>query len=337
MRKIIGLLIAGVIGSGVFAGPGNAQSPGWIKSAEFEKQIQDTLKGKKVAWLPESLSFSLVSEWTRVMKEQFEKDGIEFIVRDPNADPQRGSEILSAYINEKPDLLLIHNPNVQLYARQLEQATQAGIPVVQVNMVSNFKTDAFIGVNSVELGRLEARRAVELCKGKKVALMKGSVTSSYSLDITAGVKEVLAEHPDIELVSEQTAGLWDPKGAYDVATTVIQQHPDLCAYMGQWEPMDAAIAKAAEAAGKKPGDIKIMTVGGGDPIACEYIKNEMFDTFFDYQSTLQGQEYVDLVRTVLQQRAAGIDTAAARIGIFTPIKRVTKETIAEGDCYKTNQ
>jgi len=69
MRKIIGLLIAGVIGSGVLAGPGNAQSPGWIKSAEFENQIQDTLKGKKVAWLPESLSFSLVSEWTRVMKE----------------------------------------------------------------------------------------------------------------------------------------------------------------------------------------------------------------------------------------------------------------------------
>ena len=48
-------------------------------------------------------------------------------------------------------------------------------------------------------------------------------------------------------------------------------------------------------------------------------------------------EYVDLVRVVLQQRAAGIDTSKARIGVFTPIKRVTKETLAAGDCYQTNQ
>jgi len=308
----------------------------WMNEDQFATQIADTLSGKRVAWVPVSMSHSLPAEWTRVMKEEFEKRGVEFVVRDPDYNADRQSQIVAALINEKPDLLIVHNPNIQLLAKQIEQAQAAGIPVLQVNMGSNYKSDAYVGANSVEMGVEMGKDIVATCAdapSKKIAVMKGELTSAISLDITKGIESVLAEDTGIEIVAEQSQGGWDPKAASDAAATAILQNPDLCAFVGYWEVSSIGIVQALKDAGKKPGDIKIITSGGGDPIGCQYIREGWYTSDWSYQGTKQGYQLVDMSYTLLQQRAAGVDTSKAMVGIYSPVIRMSAENLTDDMCY----
>ena len=47
---------------------------------------------------------------------------------------------------------MVHNPDVQSYARLLKKAEEAGIYVVQVNMRSSYSTDVFVGADYVGMG-----------------------------------------------------------------------------------------------------------------------------------------------------------------------------------------
>ncbi len=61
-----------------------------------------------------------------------------FDVRDPNWSTDAGAQAITSLISEKPDVIVVHNPDVQSYARLLKQAEEAGIYVVQVNMRSSY-------------------------------------------------------------------------------------------------------------------------------------------------------------------------------------------------------
>ncbi|TIX88298.1 MAG: hypothetical protein E5V17_06625, partial [Mesorhizobium sp.] len=50
------------------------------------------------------------------------------------SDTNAGIRAMQGAIAEKPDLIIVQNPDVQTYARLLKQAQAAGIKVLQVNM-----------------------------------------------------------------------------------------------------------------------------------------------------------------------------------------------------------
>src|SRR4029077_18572921 len=52
--------------------------------------------------------------------------GYTFEIRDPNWSTDAGTKALTAAIAEKPDLLIIHNPDIQSYARLLKRAQDDG-------------------------------------------------------------------------------------------------------------------------------------------------------------------------------------------------------------------
>src|SRR4051812_11550977 len=85
------------------------------KAAEAREQLREqfdkSLKGKKVAWAPVWLGV-LESEWTRVMKDRFDDYGISLETRDANFKSDVQLQEVSDYINEKPDVIIVQNPNV---------------------------------------------------------------------------------------------------------------------------------------------------------------------------------------------------------------------------------
>lgn len=312
----------------------------WMNEEQFTQKVNGTLAGKRIAWVPVSMAHSLPAEWTRVMKSEFEPLGIEFIVRDPDYNADRQSQIVATLINEKPDLLILHNPNVQLLAKQIQQAQEAGIPVMQVNMASNFKSDAYVGADSVMMGARMAEDVVATCAdapAKKIAIMKGELTSAISIDITKGINSVLKDHPDIQVVAEQSQGGWDTKAFYDASASAVLQHPDLCAVVSYWEVPGVGVIQALKEAGKKPGEVKIITSGGGDPVGCQYIHEGWYTSDWSYQATQQGYQVVNMALTLLQQRASGIDTSKATVSVRSPLLRMSADNINDDMCYKIGQ
>src|SRR5690606_30108316 len=184
-----------------------------VSAEKLREHAVGSLKGKTAAFVPVGLGTPLTEEWARQMKRGFEAAGMKFVLRDPNWDTARQAEAVQSLINDKPAVLVVHNFDVQVLAKLIQQAEKAGIYVIQINMVSNYKSDAFVGADTIDLGRRIATDIVKECgagtnTSHKVQIVQGDATSGFTLDVMAGAKSVFDKHKEIKIVSTQAAN-WD--------------------------------------------------------------------------------------------------------------------------------
>jgi ribose transport system substrate-binding protein len=321
-------------GSTTAATPTGLWKPGDgnIPSLDLRTHALDAVKGKTLAWVPVGLGVPLTDEWTYVMKTRAEALGMKFVVRDPNWDSQNEARVVSSLIAEHPDVLVIHNPDVQLLASQIEQAQKAGIFVVQVNMVSNYKSDAYVGADWETLGSQIGNDIVKTCgqgTSGKVEIIEGPKTSGASLDQLRGAKSVLDQHPEIKIVSDQSGGNWDPTAAHDLASTVLRANPDLCAIYGFWGVMTNGAAQAVKEAGLV-GKVKVFSSGGGSPVNCQDLKQGLFHEFAYYDAPLQAQQVVDIGNNLLQ---SGLKPGDVHWASYTPLQIWTEGQANQATCY----
>lgn len=293
----------------------------------------EAFKGKKVVFLPLAMSFDLPQVWAKGMETQAERLGYDFSIRDPNWSGDAGAQALTTLISEKPDLLVVQNPDMQVYARLLMRAQKAGIPVIQINLKSITTTDAYVGVNWYEIGQHQAEMAVDMCSPKnggsgKIAIMQGTPTNPNNAITMTAIEDVLAENPDITVVSSQSAD-WDATKAHAVASTVIKQNPDLCGYVGLWEVMDAGVAAAIREAGKT-GDIALITNGGGQKPACDNIENGTFSGYVSYDALGQARDLTDAIAQVFQ---VGAEAGSQPYALYTPVKDISRDTLGPTSCW----
>lgn len=303
-----------------------------MTTEDLRNQFDKDVVGKSIVFVPVSYSIPLTRIWGETMRKEAEALGIKFEVRDPDFNTQREEQIISAMVAQRPDVLIVHNPNVQVLAHALSRAEQAGIYVIQVNMVSRYKTDAYVGVEPIGLGRRMAEGMVKACSAadapsKKIAIMNGELTSAYSIDLARGAKQVLDKHPELKLVSTQAAN-WNSKLAHDKAATVLQAHPDLCAYMGFWSGQDVGIAQAVRQAGLK-GKVKIFTAGGGEPPACDYVKQGLFYRDYSYDAVGQAKQMMAVAKMLLQ---TGVKPGSFHTAIYSPVTELSKDTLTPDSC-----
>lgn len=325
MRKIISTALFFLC----FAHSAFAQN---MSTEDLRQQFEKDVVGKSIVFVPVSYSIPLTRIWGETMRKEAEALGMKFEVRDPDFNTQREEQIVSAMVAQRPDVLIVHNPNVQVLAHALSQAQQAGIYVIQVNMVSRFKTDAYVGVEPIGLGRRMAQGMVKACNAagapsKKIAIMNGELTSAYSIDLATGARQVLSKHPELKLVSTQAAN-WNSKLAHDKAATVLQAHPDLCAYMGFWSGQDVGIAQAVRQAGLK-GKVKIFTAGGGEPPACDYVKEGLFYRDYSYDAVGQAKQIMAVAKMLLQ---TGKKPGAFHVAIYSPVTELSPDTLTPDSC-----
>ena len=78
-------------------------------------------KGKKVAFVPIAMGFDLTEGWAAGIKQALEPLGVTVEIRDPNWSTDAGAQAITSLIQEKPDAIVVHNPDVQSYARTPEK------------------------------------------------------------------------------------------------------------------------------------------------------------------------------------------------------------------------
>ncbi|MFT3805070.1 MAG: sugar ABC transporter substrate-binding protein [Burkholderiaceae bacterium] len=282
---------------------------------ELRSAFDKTLKGKKVAWVPVWMGV-LESEWTRVMKAHFDDYGMQMVTRDPNMKSDMQLQAVSQLINEKPDVLVVQNPNVTLLARELKRAMDAGIYVVQVNMASNQLTDAYVGVDPKDMGRRLARNMIGECAGGKgsgkISILEGEATAAYSLDMKKGAMEIFSADSSVKVVSSQPTS-WDANKAGEITATVLQQNPDLCGILSVWGPQAAGAAQAVKAAGKQ-GKTRIWVASDGQPADCDLLEQGAFHRNLSYRADTQGEAIVNAVLALLQ---GGDKPGSKRIAYYT--------------------
>src|SRR5579863_6400649 len=167
-------IAASLIAAAGYAGAVHADEPddGLVKQAATE------MKGKSVAFVPIAMGFDLTEAWAAGLKLDSAAYGYKLTIRDPNWNVDSGAQAISQLISEKPDVLVVHPPEIQAYTRLLQQAADAGIPVVTMNLKSDTNGDVFIGADWYDIAVKQTDAIAKLCgkgsgKSGKIAVMQG--------------------------------------------------------------------------------------------------------------------------------------------------------------------
>lgn len=211
------------------------------------------LEGKRVVLVPMAMGFDLAQGWAHYIGSEVKGFGGIFETRDPNWDIGAGAQAITDLISsaEKPDVLIVHAPDLASYTKLFKRAQEAGIFVLQIDNRTNYPTDAFLGSDWERLGELEAEAVVKGCgegSSKKIGLIQGDQVNSSSLDQYAGIMKVLAKYPDFKVVGAPDSN-WDATTARNVATTLLQQNPDVCGVIDFWDNTAMGTAAAIRDAG----------------------------------------------------------------------------------------
>src|SRR5450631_4424660 len=299
----------------------------------FQGAFKESLAGKTVAYVPVAMNFDLTEGWFAGLKKELEPYGVKVIVRDPNWSTKAGAQAVTTLISEKPVEMIIHNPDVQTYAKLLQRAENEGIYVIQINMGSAYRSTGFVGANWIEIGEKDAEAVVKACEGKsnKIAIVQGALSAAASAYTLKGVENVLAKHPEIKVVSSQAAD-WDAAKAKAITQTVLKQNPDLCGIVGFWDGMDIGTAAAIKEAGLT-GKVFLATSGGGEQKgACDQVKSGAFDLDLSYDVPTQASNMAAEIKWLLQNKGK---TGAAKGSIYTTIIPINKSNAGtEGTCWK---
>ena len=293
----------------------------------FQAGFRESLAGKVVAYVPVAMNFDLTEGWWAGLKKELEPYGVKFEIRDPNWNTNAGAQAVTSLISEKPAVMVIHNPDVQTYAKLLQRAEKEGIFVIQINMGSAYRGSAFVGANWVEIGEKQTEAVVKACEGKSnnIAVIQGALSAAASAYTLKGVENVLAKHPEIKVVSSQAAD-WDAAKAKAITQTVLKQNPDLCGIVGFWDGMDIGTAAAVKEAGLT-GKVFVATSGGGERKgACDQVKAGAFDLDMSYDVPTQAAQMAGTIKWLLSSGAKAGTMKGSEYTTLIPITKANADT-----------
>jgi ribose transport system substrate-binding protein len=174
---------------------------------------------------------------TGAEREAAKRGNIEIIWRAPeSADQLRQKEILESFITQKVDGIAISCLNGDFLTDTINRAVDAGIPVVTWDAdAPKSKRMAFYGVDDKASGRIMAEETVKLLGDKGTVAIITSVGAVNLQQRLEGVREVLAQHPNIKIVETYDIKE-DAVRSAEIIASGTNRYPDLGAWIsvGGW-------------------------------------------------------------------------------------------------------
>jgi ribose transport system substrate-binding protein len=306
---------------------GVAEDPG---PAAYAK----AMNGKRVMLVPLAMGFDLAQGWSHYLKKEVEAWGGTFETRDPNWNLDAGAQAITDAISSdtRPDVLIIHSPDLNSYSKLMKKAQKAGTYIILVDNPANFPADAFVGSDWDRLGQLEAEAAIKGCganSSKKIGLVQGDQANSSSLYQYAGIMKVLAKNPEFQVVAKPDSN-WDATTSRNVTTTMLQQHPDVCAIIDFWDG-DATGASAAIRDAKLDGKVFLVTTGGGEKAAdCDKLEDGTYGAVVMTDLARETADINAIIKFLLQ---SGQPAGTSHTYIYTLLQATTKADLKPDSCW----
>jgi ribose transport system substrate-binding protein len=164
-------------------------------------------------------------------------------------------------------LLVIAPLNSDGWEPVLQQAGAKHIPIITVDRKINATVCkdyvTFIGSDFYQQGKRAAdQMAKALNNTGKLAILLGASGNNVTTDRTAGFRDEIGKvAPGIQVVFQQT-GNFNRQDGQAVTEQLIQSNSDIKGIYAENDEMGIGAETALKGAGKKPGDIKIVSVDG---------------------------------------------------------------------------
>ncbi len=199
--------------------------------------------------------------------DEAEKLGARVILYDAGEHKNVAKQVsqMEDLIANKVDAICLIPGTTATAVAQVDQALAAGIPVVNVNIMSdNPKVVGRIRSDDYEMGRLQGEFIVKALKGTGNVVMLSGVSGNSAFIMRAkGFQEYVAKHPAIKVLSEQ----WTPNATDKGLKTMedwSQAFPKIDAVYSGADRLAIGAVQALLAQGKKPGQVVVTTVDYND-------------------------------------------------------------------------
>ena len=297
MKKIIALLLVLVIGIGMVA-CGTAQQPEGTQ-AQQGGEAQKPAEGLKVA-----ISLAEYNEWNKnyekVIKEKCEEWGWTYEIFDSKQDANTQIDQVRSIISQGFDAMTIQAVDNAALAPVVGEAADAGIIVVDhygfADELGISEKIYKVLFGQKESGILEAEEYIKACGEEgKVAIISGLTGADNAMARVAGMEEVLAKYPDIEIVATEYCD-WDTQKAQTAAENILTAHPDLKAFLVADDGMSKGVWNAIEAAGLQD-TCKIASQGFYE-WSIPFIKEGKFLFTITYPAGFFSRDAMDVIKAV---------------------------------------
>ncbi|QUG75323.1 substrate-binding domain-containing protein [Erwinia sp. E602] len=231
---------------------------------------------------------------------------------------------VQSFISAKVDVIIVNPVDTQGTKNITEAARKAKIPLIYLNRMPGDSTMgngiSYIGSDEIEAGRLQMTYLADLVKDRpsvNVAIMKGLLSNDATRFRTQGAKEVIAQHPNMHVIVEDTAK-WMREEGLNLMNNWILAGEKIDILSANADEMAIGAAMAIKSNGLKVG--KDILVGGtdGGPNGLQAIKTGMLTVTVFQDAKSQAYGAVDMA----EQAAKG---KAIKDINFIPFQLVTPE------------
>jgi len=235
----------------------------WSELAEKFGEFATPAAGTKVG----GVSKTLTNEYWRSLGEGYvafaDKHGVEVVYQ---AAQDEGDQLGQLAIAEN---LITQGYNALLFSPQtdanlvpaFETAVAAGIPVLNVNDAVIPSASHYVGNVQKDNGVRAANWMIEnYADGGKVAVIEGQPGVYAAGQRTAGFTETINAAGNFDVVASVPAN-WSREQAFNAASTILQQHPDLQGFYANNDGMALGVVEAVKAAGKL-GEVAVIGTDG---------------------------------------------------------------------------
>ncbi|GAA0266358.1 ABC transporter substrate-binding protein [Cryptosporangium japonicum] len=205
---------------------------------------------------------------TESIKAEAAKRGIKLITTNAQSDLNKEIADIQSMVAQGAQALIISPLNSEGLDPALEAAQDAKVPIMTIDRLLTTKQPCvdyigWIGSDFVEQGKRAADALIAATGDQgETAILLGASGVNVTVDRTKGFKDQLAaRNSKLTVVAEQTADFTREKGR-SVTEQLISANPELTAIYAENDEMALGAIAALKAAGKKPGDVKIVTIDG---------------------------------------------------------------------------
>jgi len=160
------------------------------------------------------------------------------------------------------DVLVLNAVDPVAVLPSLQDALDAGIPVIAYDRELESDKVLFLTHDNVEVGRMIARAVTEVQPTGNYVIIKGDQTQTNPIFLREGMEDILKPFTDsgaITIVAEEFTDEWKAENAQTEMENILTAHPDIQAVLSQNDNMATGVTAALN--GNTDGKVKI---GGQD-------------------------------------------------------------------------
>ncbi len=216
----------------------------------------------KIAYVAHDLSTPNNQAWLEGIEREcasWSNIAIQSFNGESSAETQ--TQVMADVINQKYDAILLQCSDGTALAPSVQQAEEAGIPVITINLDAATVHSALVMAVDYDAGRMAADKIAEqIGEAGEVAIIQGVPGLTRTDNLERGFRETIANYPGVEIVDAQSAA-FEKEQAITVMNSFLQNYPNLKAVFAINDAMAEGAALAAQSADKK-GQIVIWGADG---------------------------------------------------------------------------